>query len=214
MDPQSVVQLLERAVEGRRLLDHPFYRRWESGDLKAGELAGYAGQYRHFEQHLPVALAGVSELLPEGRARSLVEANLADELDGTLTHLELFDHFAAEVDSSADPAGPAVTELIATYDRARALGAGAGLAAIAAYEIQAGAVAVTKSIGLRVHYGVSESGRSFWDAHGELEVDHARWTVEALSNLGDAEVLFATARDSADAWWAFLDEREAFASTL
>ena len=29
------------------VLRHPFYERWTRGDLSRGELAFYAGQYRH-----------------------------------------------------------------------------------------------------------------------------------------------------------------------
>ncbi len=211
---QSVVQLLERAIGERRLLDHPFYRRWERGELVPGELASYASQYRHFEQLLPVALGGISELLPAGRARDLVLANLSDEVDGPVSHLALFDEFGAAVGATREPAGPAITALIAAYDRATSLGAVAGLSALAAYEVQAGEVAITKSRGLRDHYEVAESGRSFWDVHGELEDDHARWTVEALEELDDADVIVASAQESARAWCAFLDEREEYARTL
>ena len=45
----TVTALLDQALEGRRLLDHPFYRRWENGELIEGELQHYAEQYRFFE---------------------------------------------------------------------------------------------------------------------------------------------------------------------
>jgi len=214
MNPQSVSELLESAIEGRHLLDHPFYRRWENGELKEGELASYASQYRYFEAHLPTALASVAELIPDGRARELVLANLSDEIDGPVSHLELFNRFAAAVEAPEEGPGVAISALIGAYDAAKAVGAADGLAAIAAYEIQASGVAITKSEGLRNHYGVSESDRSFWDVHGQLEDDHARWTAEALSEFSDYDAIFASAKISADAWWAFLDEREEFARSL
>ncbi len=210
----TVVELLECAIGEHRLLDHPFYRRWESGELKPGELAGYASQYRHFEEHLPVALAAVAEMLPVGHARDLVLANLSDEIDGPVSHLELFDGFAASVGASQAPAGRAITALIETYDRAISAGVAGGLSAIAAYEVQAGDVAITKSRGLRDHYGVDAPGRSFWDVHAEREDDHARWTAEALSESDDRDAISLAARQSADAWWSFLDEREEFARSL
>ena len=210
----SISQLLERAIEGRHLLDHPFYRRWENGELEEGELAGYASQYRYFEAHLPVALTGIAELLPSGRARELVLANLSDEIEGPISHLELFSGFERAVGATGEEPGVAVTGLIRAYDDAITQGAASGLGAIAAYEIQASAVAITKSEGLREHYRVDEGGRTFWDVHGQLEVDHAQWTTEALSEFGDRETIFVSARASADAWWAFLDEREEFARSL
>ena len=35
--------LIWAGIGGKRLLDHPFYRRWEAGTLARGELAAYAG---------------------------------------------------------------------------------------------------------------------------------------------------------------------------
>ena len=44
------MNLIERIDEARvrwNVLDHPFYRRWERGELSSAELAFYAGEYRH-----------------------------------------------------------------------------------------------------------------------------------------------------------------------
>ena len=54
---------LSRALEGRDLLTHPFYRRWEAGLLSQDELAEYAVQYRAFEASLPVVLSDVVDRL-------------------------------------------------------------------------------------------------------------------------------------------------------
>jgi len=37
--------LIWAGIGGKRLLDHPFYRRWEAGTLASGELA--ANKYLH-----------------------------------------------------------------------------------------------------------------------------------------------------------------------
>src|SRR3974390_3214672 len=52
MDAAGIDETLSAATRGLRLLEHPFYRRWEAGELTDGELAGYAAQYRHFEAML------------------------------------------------------------------------------------------------------------------------------------------------------------------
>ena len=44
------MQLIERLDAARRrwnVLEHPFYRRWECGELSRDELTTYAGEYRH-----------------------------------------------------------------------------------------------------------------------------------------------------------------------
>ena len=38
---------LEQARTRWNVLEHPFYQRWSRGELTRGELAAYAGQYRH-----------------------------------------------------------------------------------------------------------------------------------------------------------------------
>src|SRR5208282_1052752 len=107
-------EVVASAIEGRRLLDHPFYRRWEAGGLAEGELAAYAGQYRHFEAALPGWLATVADGL-EGAPAELVAQNLADELGHPEPHLALFDRFAVAVGAPPAAAGPAAGELVATY---------------------------------------------------------------------------------------------------
>ena len=94
MHTQGIHEVLAEAIVGRHLLTHPFYRRWEAGTLSEDELAAYAEQYRHIERELPVTLAAIAAALPEGRARELVEANLADELGCPEPHTQLFESFA------------------------------------------------------------------------------------------------------------------------
>ena len=38
---------LEQIARRHDVLRHPFYQRWSAGELTTGELADYAGQYRH-----------------------------------------------------------------------------------------------------------------------------------------------------------------------
>jgi len=196
----------------RQLLTHAFYQRWSAGELAAEELTSYAEQYRHFEQALPGFLtATLAQPLPE-RARTLLEANLADETGaGTgMPHLALFDRFAAAV--GADEVAPtaATEKLVQTYETTEsALDA---LGVLVAYESQAAAVAASKAAGLG-QYGVNGTDAAFWNAHAEVDMAHREWAIAALHELagGSIEAASAGLRRGADAWWAFLDEREAAA---
>ena len=200
------------SIEPFRLLEHPFYRRWEAGQLAEGELAAYAAQYRYFEAQLPGFLASLGAQL-QGEAAEMVAANLADELGDELSHLELFDRFAAAVGAPGRAAiSPAMAALVACYDQAAASGDPAlALGVLGGYELQAAEVAETKGAGLAEHYGVDEAGRAFWELHATMEQEHAAWTLRALEGL-DAEHVRAGALASAAAWWSFLDEREAMAA--
>jgi pyrroloquinoline-quinone synthase len=210
MDLERLRAELDRALAGRHLLSHPFYLRWEAGELGTDELRAYAGQYRHFEAALPQILCRILDQVETPRARDLLQRQLMDETGGAVSHLELFDGFAEALGVRATvPPSQAMADLLGVYETQVAIGAAAGLAAVAAYEIQASGVAKAKLEGLRAHYGLDADGATFWTIHGQLDESHARWITEALAevteDLGQAS---ASARSAAEAWWSFLDERE------
>ena len=214
MHTQPIDEVLAEAIVGRHLLAHPFYRRWEAGTLTEGELAAYAEQYRHIERELPVTLASIADALPPGRARDLVEANLADELGSPEPHAKLFESFALAAGARPDaPATPSTAALLAVVRTTASNDPVAALAMVAAYEVQAADIAASKGDGLRRHYGFDEEGTSFWDVHRTQEVEHAGWSKDALTALGaDPDVVQAAATVSADSWWLFLSEREELAA--
>ncbi|HVA43903.1 MAG TPA: iron-containing redox enzyme family protein [Acidimicrobiales bacterium] len=204
--------LMSVALADLRLLDHPFYRRWERGEVAEEELASYAAQYRHFEAYLPGFLAELVAELPEGRARDLVAANLADELGDPVAHTELFERFAGALGAGGADPSPAMASLLGTHQALLAQGPAAALAGFLAYESQSAEVALSKAEGLRTHYGMSDAAVSFWDHHAEVDVPHGAWAWDALSGLtGTTEELVPALRAGAEAWWAFLDEREELA---
>jgi pyrroloquinoline quinone (PQQ) biosynthesis protein C len=214
MPADQLHRALIDALRDRRLLDHPFYTRWEAGSLHPGELGAYAAQYRHFETALPDMLQRLLPQLSDGAARMLIAENLADELGNPEPHVGLFDGFAIAVGApAAAPATPATTALLDTYAACIDEGGAQGLAAIVAYEMQAPEIAASKAAGLRRHYGLDASATRFWDLHATMDERHAEWAVEALAALPAApETVLVAARRAADAWWSFLDEREAAAA--
>jgi pyrroloquinoline quinone (PQQ) biosynthesis protein C len=213
MHTQRIREVLAEAIVGRHLLSHPFYRRWEAGSLSEGELASYAEQYRHIERALPGTLSTIAGALPPGRARDLVEANLADELGSPEPHAELFESFAGAAGAAPDVrATPSTAALLAVVRTTASNDPAAALAMVAAYEVQAADIAGSKSDGLRRHYGLDEEGTRFWDVHRTQEAEHAGWSMEALAELGaDPDVVLAAAIVSADSWWLSLTEREELA---
>jgi len=204
------------AIDGRHLLDHPFYQRWERGELGRGELASYAEQYRSVERELPSVLRATVERLPAGDARDLVAANLADEESDPEPHAALFESFAEAVGARPGVTPSEATgQLVGLQRAAVAAGPATALAVVSAYEVQAADVAETKSRGLAHHYGIDRHGTRFWDVHAAMEADHAAWSLDAIALLDpDPDEVAAAAGASARAWWAFLDEREALASAV
>lgn len=207
----QIQQMVRDGIGDRLLLSHPFYRRWESGALRAGELARYAEQYRHIEAALPTVLTQIQQCLPPGPARDSVDANLADELGRPEPHLQLFNSFLQAASGRADAAaGAAARSLVDLQLTAASNGPVQGIAVLAAYESQAADVASSKSTALRQFYGMEEGGTAFWDVHAEMESEHTDWSLDALSSLGAQRTEVVDAVGAASrAWWGFLDEREA-----
>jgi pyrroloquinoline-quinone synthase len=210
MPTAAVHELVALNLADRRLLDHPFYRRWERGDVTMSELAEYAGQYRHFETWLPGYLARLLAQLPPGKARDLVAANLDDELGDPVPHVELFEGFARGVSAPAAAPSDAMASLLATYDGLLDSSPIDGLAGFVAYEVQAADVARNKADGLRRHYGLANEAVAFWEHHADVDVSHADWAVSALGLMAEEpSETGVSVRRAANAWWRFLDEREA-----
>jgi pyrroloquinoline-quinone synthase len=216
MHTAHIQEALVEALTGRQLLTHPFYRRWEAGTLADGELAAYAEQYRHLEGELPLTLAAIADKLPAGRARTLVEANLADELGEPAPHAVLFESFARAAGAREDVSPTKATAaLLSAIRSAAGRDPVAALSMVAAYEVQAADIAASKADGLRRHYGLDAEGTRFWDVHTTQEVAHAGWSTEALAVVdADAAVVHESARVAAEAWWDFLTEREELAPAV
>jgi pyrroloquinoline-quinone synthase len=179
MDTAEVDQLVATVLSDRRLLLHPFYRRWEAGELSMSDLASYAAQYRHFERFLPEFLHELHEALPEGPARNFVRANLDDELGDPIPHTDLFEEFAQAVGANEEAVSPAMAALISTYEALVRSGPESGLAGFLAYESQAAEVARNKADTLGEHYGLRGSAVAFWEHHAEVDLVHQRWTLDA-----------------------------------
>lgn len=209
----EVRRAIEAGVGTLRLLDHPFYRRWEAGALGRDELGRYAEQYRHFEAAVPSVLERCLATLGGGAARSAVRRNLDDEVNGPRPHVDLFDDFGRSVGARRGAAPSAATvALIDQLERSVDAGPVEALAALLTYEAQSPGVATTKAAALREHYRPSDA--SFWDVHAAVDDEHANWLIEALAGLdADIAVIETEARMTATRWWAFLEEREAATCT-
>lgn len=212
MNKSNVEDVLAAALRGRRLLEHPFYQRWERGQVSMDELGAYAAQYRHFERYLPTFLTRLLSDLPAGSSRELIAANLADEKGDPVPHLEMFERFASAVGAQEATMSSSTMHLLGTYDELLAEAPTAALAGFIAYECQASEISHRKADGLRRFHGLSLGDVSFWEHHAAVDVKHREWTLRAVEDSADDPVsLEACVRRGADAWWAFLDEREAAA---
>ena len=185
---------VDAARERWNVLRHPFYLRWEAGELSRDELAFYAGEYRH----AVVALA-------DAAATSGDTAHAEEES----AHVDLWDDFARALDAPLDREPLSETAACASAwapeDHLEAL------AVLYAVESAQPAISDTKLRGLVAHYGFSPDDPSarYFALHSERDVEHAaeaRAALEAEAPADTMALALAVAAERAlEANWKLLD---------
>jgi pyrroloquinoline-quinone synthase len=190
---------LEEARKHWNVLEHPFYTRWEKGELSADELGYYAGQYRH----AVVALANTA------RQAADADPTIREHADDEEAHIELWDDFARAAGTPPNGAPRAETrECVESWT------AGSdGLEALAIlYAVESGqpAISSTKLTGLVEHYGYSPDSPAteYFRLHSELDhahADEARRLIEERATPEDEERLLTAATGALQGNWRLLD---------
>lgn len=188
----NIIKRLDAVCDRGNILRHPFYRRWEAGELTRDDLAFYAGEYRH-------AVCALADLAD---AASLQE-HAAEEA----AHVALWDQFAAELGAELDREPRSETKecVEAWTTPADEL---AGLAALYAIESTQPEVSRTKLEGLVRFYGFGDRGTEYFTLHAERDVEHAdqsRRLLEERAGAADADRLADAAERVLEGNWKLLD---------
>jgi pyrroloquinoline-quinone synthase len=189
---------LEEARKRWNVLDHPFYTRWEKGELTPDELGYYAGQYRHAVVALAQTAAQAADADPSVR----------EHADDEEAHIELWDDFARAAGAAPDSAPRAETQ-----DCVQAWTRGDGLEALAIlYAVESGqpAISSTKLTGLVEHYRYTPDSpaTAYFRLHAELDHEHAdeaRRLIEEHATPEDEDRLLAAATGALQGNWRLLD---------
>jgi pyrroloquinoline-quinone synthase len=177
----DVLVRLDETRSAINVLEHPFYERWSAGELSAGELSRYAGEYRH----AVVALANASAQAAESASREL-RPGLRRHADEEAAHVALWEQFERATGEHARDDQPVLPETLACV---QTWTAGEGLleqlAVLYAIEASQPQISTTKLDGLTAHYGFSEEGPAteYFKVHESLDVEHARQARELITQL-------------------------------
>jgi pyrroloquinoline-quinone synthase len=183
----NVIAGIDAARQRWNVLEHPFYVRWEKGELTHDELARYAGEYRHAVVALAEA-AGTAGLHAEEEA----------------AHVGLWDDFASALGTEEREPLPETKGCAEAWSAADdELGAAAILYAIESGQPE---ISQTKLRGLVGHYGFTagSSAVEYFELHAVRDHDHAAEARAVLEDRDD-ERLVGLAEAALTGNWRLLD---------
>lgn len=197
------------------LLSHPWYQKWECGELSQEALQSYSRQYYWQVANFPRYLSRLHSQMEVLEDRQVILGNLLDEENKNSPHPELWLDFAealGEDRQSIKEESPstAVAELVEEFHRLVNTGKEEGLGAILAYESQVPEVARFKSQALKKFYlgpEQAEKGARFFDVHAEADVWHTQELDQLVAKMTDEQKskVQAAADQACSALWRFLD---------
>jgi pyrroloquinoline-quinone synthase len=177
-----------------KILTHPWYRKWECGELATESLRHYAGEYYWQVAHFPRYLSMTHSQLENPAQRRVILGNLLDEEGDAASktpHPELWLDFAECLgwdrdELASSPPGPAAAALVSEFKSLVASGPGSALGAMLAYESQVPEVAQFKGKALREFYlaqAQHEKGTKFFAVHEQADVWHAAELESLIATL-------------------------------
>jgi pyrroloquinoline-quinone synthase len=212
----SLCDRLDALIAEKSILKHPFYQRWQAGELTLDELKGYACQYYQHVLAFPRYVSGTHANCDNLPDRQELLENLREEEEGPNNHPELWLRFGQAIglrrgdmtDASPLPETSAIDETFTRLTKDSPFVA--GVAALYAYESQVPEVAGTKMDGLKKHYGInSPDGLRFFVVHHALDVEHSKVTRDMVARHAqtaeDQAVATQAVEEACDALWGFLD---------
>jgi len=188
-----LIQEIDRIIEERSLLKHPFYQAWSDGKLTRESLAGYSKEYYQLVKAVPIFMTQLMDYVP---------SSLYNELDfhqqEEFSHISMWERFASGLGVSRNDllnhdglyktnhAISGIHTLMSSFV--------SGSTAMYALEKEIPKISQTKLEGLAEFYGLtSEDVTKYFKEHMEADIRHtASWkkVIDGFSGY-DQEIIRA-----------------------
>jgi len=189
----SLIHRIDRIIEERSLLNHPFYQTWSDGKLTHEALAGYSKEYYQLVKAVPIFMTQLLDYVPK---------SMYDELDFNqqeeFSHISLWEQFANGLGISCKE----LTNYDGLYKTNHAISGMqslmssfvSGSTAMYALEKEIPKISQIKLEGLAEFYGLtSEDVTRYFKEHMEADIRHtASWkkVIDGFSEH-DQEIISA-----------------------
>ena len=188
-----LISEIDRIIEERSLLKHPFYQSWSDGTLTREALAGYSKEYYQLVKAVPIFMTQLIESAPQYMQNEL-DFNQQEEF----SHINLWQKFAAELGVSYEE----LNNYDGLYTTNHAISGlhcimtsfSSGSAAMYALEKEIPKISQIKLEGLAEFYGLTnENVTRYFKEHVEADIRHTKsWRniIEGLTG-NDQEIISA-----------------------
>lgn len=194
MNKTSFIDQVDARIAKHHLLNHPFYKAWNAGELDSAVIREYAAQYYQHVSAFPRYLSSIHTNCDDIRIRQILLENLVDEEMGKENHPELWMRFAEGMGNSRDKVQQTVAinetkELVDTFMKlSKSEQYHIGLAALYCYESMVPEVAENKLDGLRKFYGIDdENTLKFFTVHMHADKWHREVVRKLIAELNNSE---------------------------
>ena len=201
-----LIQEIDRIIEERSLLKHPFYQAWSDGKLTRESLAGYSKEYYQLVKQVPQFMEPMVNDATSDMKEELIQ-NMKEESE----HIPLWEKFAGSMGISESElqeyeglektkrAVSNLGSLMDSFDN--------GACAMYAFEKEIPKVSKTKLEGLKEFYGIdAKDAIEYFEEHMTADIRHAASWQKIIDNTSiDDSVMLTTAEKSVAAQNLLLD---------
>ena len=194
MEAKPFIDQLDQKIQEKHLLNHPFYKTWNAGELSHEAIKEYSAQYFKHVSSFPRYLSSIHSNCDDLKTRQMLLDNLIDEERGSENHPELWMRFAESMGNSRKSvenkkAMKEIEELVSIfYSLSKSEQYHVGLAALYCYESMQPEISETKKDGLQKFYGIKdEKALKFFTVHMHADKWHREVVRNLLAELSDTK---------------------------